>query len=117
VGTSTLTCAFPFPLPPAGGGGTQPACDSGLTVTISPKESCTDTMQAGSVSHSCTPIPGKFFETIGLPGTPAQVHVWQYLDDVPILDVAVTPTYQSYTPNGPECGPVCRQASASWTFH
>ena len=49
-------------------------------------------------------------------GTPAQVHAWQYVDDVAILDAAAAPSYAETRPNGPECEPVCRQASASWTM-
>jgi hypothetical protein len=42
------------------------------------------------------------------------VHVWQYVDDAPILDAAAAPSYRATTPNGAVCPPVCRQASASW---
>ena len=51
-----------------------------------------------------------------LMGAPGQVHVWQYVDDATILDVAAAPSYQESQPNGPECAPVCRQASLSWTL-
>ena len=51
-----------------------------------------------------------------LSGTPGQVHAWQYVDDAPILDVAVAPQYQDSQPNGPGCPPVCRQASLAWTM-
>ena len=77
---------------------------------------CTETRTDTSVSIHCDPIPGQFVETIGLTGTPAQVHVWQYVDDAAILDAAAAPTYAEARPNGPECAPVCRQASASWTL-
>jgi hypothetical protein len=113
VGASSLTCTFTYPLQMTGGGTAQPACGGGMTVAIWPETTCTAT---GNASQSCDPIPGKLVETIGLSGTPGQVHVWQYVDDAPILDVAAAPTYQSYAPNGSDCGPVCRQASVSWTF-
>ena len=60
--------------------------------------------------------PGQYVETITVGGTPGQVHVWQYVDDVPILDAAAAPSYEESWPNGPECGPACRQASLSWTL-
>jgi hypothetical protein len=115
VGASSLKCAFTYPLPNIGGGSVQqPLCEAGLTVMILPETTCSASMMA---SYPCDPIAGKFVETIGLSGTPGQVHAWQYVDDAPILDVAAAPTYQSYAPNGSECGPVCREASASWTFN
>ena len=54
----------------------------------------------------CDPIPGQFVETITVAGTPGQVHAWQYVDDVAILDAAAAPSYEDYCPNGPECEPV-----------
>jgi hypothetical protein len=115
VGASSLNCAFTYPLPMIGGGSVQqPVCDAGLAVVIGPETTCTESMMT---SYPCDPIAGKFVETIGLSGTPGQVHAWQYVDDAPILDVAVTPTYQIYAPNGSECGPICHLASASWTFN
>jgi hypothetical protein len=77
---------------------------------------CTETVTDTGVSYRCDPIPGQFVETTGLSGTPGQVHAWQYVDDVPILDAAAAPSYEDVFPNGPECGAVCRQASASWTL-
>jgi len=113
AGGTTLTCMFTYPLPMQGGGAVQPACDAGLTVRVWPETICTDT----STGRQCDPIPGRFVETIGIAGTPGQVHAWQYVDDVAILDAAAAPSYQDYYPNGPDCDPVpCRNASVSWTL-
>jgi hypothetical protein len=95
----TWMCTFTFPLETLPGGGTAtPTCPQGLYINV--------------VETS----PGHFVEGITLANTPAQVHVWQYVDDAPILDAAAAPTYTESRPNGPECEPVCRQASASWTM-
>lgn len=95
---ATLSCAFQIPLErTAEGGEVLPTCSSGLGVLIAPASS---------------PVA----ETIHLTGTPRQVHAWQYVDDVAILDAAAAPSYQDERPNGPECEPVCRQASVSWTL-
>jgi hypothetical protein len=88
---ASLTCTFQIPL-----GTTAPACSTGLSVLVAPA--------------------GQGVETITVAGTPGQVHAWQYVDDVPILDAAAAPSYEENRPNGPECEPVCRQASASWTL-
>jgi len=109
-GTS-LTCTFVYP----DQGASTHLCDA-LDVIVWPETTCTDTMMDGAVSHSCEPIPGKFYESIALPGTPGQVHVWQYVDDTAVLDAAVAPSYQEFAPNGRECGPICRQATASLMF-
>jgi hypothetical protein len=114
---TTLRCAFTLPLATVAGGGTaQPTCDAGLTVTVVPAQICIQTQGDSSTSASCNAIPGKFVETVTLSGPPGQVHVWQYVDDLAILDVAVAPQYQESRPNGPGCPPVCRQASAAWTL-
>jgi hypothetical protein len=113
-GTS-LSCRFAFPLETAPGGGTfQPSCPPGLTVTIWPATTCTQTTTGTAVSQTCQPIPGQFVETIAVSGTPTQVHVWQTVDGTSIVDAAASPSYQEARPNGPGCEPICRQATTSW---
>jgi hypothetical protein len=117
VDGARTTCAFTFPLGTATGGGvSQPACPSPLTVAVWPLTACSDMSGDGAVSRRCDPIADRYQETIGVSGTPGQVHAWQYVDDAAILDAAAAPIYQDVTPNGPECGPVCRQASVAWTL-
>jgi hypothetical protein len=113
----THTCTFTFPLQMLPSGGSAPAnCSGSVGVSVSPAVTCTEIRTDQYVSQKCDPIPGQFVETIFFSGTPAQVHVWQYVDDAAILDAAVAPSYADYFPNGPECGGACRQASASWTL-
>lgn len=90
---ASLTCTFRIPL----GTTTAPTCSTGLSVLVAPAS-------------------GQVVETITVAGTPGQIHAWQYVDDVAILDAAAAPSYEEQRPNGPECDPVCRQASASWTL-
>jgi len=80
------------------------------------RTTCIDTMDGGVVTHQCDPVPTRLYELITVPGTPAQVHVWQYVDDTVILDAATAPSYGEVAPNGRECGPICRQATVSWMF-
>jgi hypothetical protein len=119
VDGTTLKCAFTLPLATLQSGGTaQPTCDAGLTVTVVPAMVCIQTEgPSGTSSQTCNTIPGKFVETLTLSGAPGQVHVWQYVDDAPILDVAVAPQYADSRPNGPGCPPVCRQALVAWTMN
>ena len=117
VGAASSSCTFTFPLETSpSGGAVLPTCPTGLAVSVGPAEICTETVTGTGVSYRCDPIPGQFVETISLSGTPGQIHVWQYVDDVPILDAAAAPSYEEARPNGPECEPVCRQASVSWTL-
>ena len=101
VDGTSLTCAFAYPAAMQ----MQPLC-SGFFVAFLSETTCTETR--------CDTIPGRFFETITVAGTPGQIHAWQYVDDVAILDAAAAPSYEEQRPNGPECEPVCRQASVSW---
>jgi hypothetical protein len=112
----THTCTFNFPLEVLPSGGTATPTCSGGGVSVAPAVTCSEIRTDQYASQKCDPIPGQFVETIRLPGTPAQVHVWQYVDDAAILDAAGAPSYAETRPNGPECEPVCRQASASWTM-
>ena len=115
---ASLTCSFTYPLATApGGAAIPPSCPIGLTVNIAQQQVCMQTTENGGVAFTCQPIPGQFLETIELAGTPAQVHVWQYVDDVALLDAATAPVYQDYFPNGPACGPPCHQASVDWTLN
>jgi hypothetical protein len=112
---ATITCSFTFPTAtPATASITS--CATGTIVSVGPETMCTDTTTQGAVVHQCSPIPGRFIEQINITGAPGQVHVWQYVDDVTILDAAVAPTYQDFSPNGPECGPTCRAATIAWTL-
>lgn len=124
AGTDTLdvtadllkaTCAFPFPpadLPP--GEGVMTSCSTGLTLLISPVQVCTTMQTPTVISQQCQPVPGKFTETIRLSGTPSAIHVQQRVEGLVLLDQTVSPTYQVNQPNGPMCGPICHQASATW---
>jgi len=114
----SLSCTFTFPSDPTGSAAYVYApCPSGLMVSVSPELACADVRSDSAVTRTCDPVPGRFMESISLSGTPGQVHAWQYLDDAAILDAAAAPSYQNYQPNGPECGPGCRQAAVAWTLN
>jgi len=113
----SLTCSFTYPLgTSSSGAAVPPTCPAGLTVSVEQRQLCTQMNETGGVASTCQPIPGQFFETIQLAGTPAQVHAWQYVDDVAVLDAAIAPAYEDNFPNGRQCGAACRQASVAWTL-
>jgi hypothetical protein len=112
------SCTFIFPLETLpGGGAAVPTCASGLAVFVGPATVCTQTTVNGAVGYKCDPVPGQYVESIALAGTPVQLHASQSVNGTPILEVDAAPSYQDVQPNGPECGTVCRQASASWTLN
>ncbi|HEY7373711.1 MAG TPA: hypothetical protein VIF57_16230 [Polyangia bacterium] len=114
----SLSCTFDFPIEALpGGGAAAPTCSSGLTAFVGPATVCTQATVSGGSTYTCDPIPGQYVESIALAGTPAQLHASQSVDGASILDVVAAPSYQDVQPNGPECGTVCRQASASWTLN
>jgi hypothetical protein len=62
---------------------------------------------------ACTPT-GRFEEIVMVNGTPAEVVV--ALSEVGTVTGERTfePDYETTQPNGPECGPICHQASDRW---
>ena len=111
---AAMTCTFPFPPDPSNQG-IVAQCSSGLTLFVQPATVCTTVQTDASISQQCQPIDGKFIESIWVSGTPSVVQVQQLVGGTVILDQTVSPTYQSNEPNGPGCGPTCRQAGAEWT--
>jgi hypothetical protein len=109
-------CTFTPPTDAQVSGGFVAAdCTGGVMLSVSPRVTCT-TMQSGqAVSQSCTPIPGQFEERIFLRGTPARVRIIQSAQET-FVDQELTPTYANARPNGPDCEPLCRQASTEWEF-
>jgi hypothetical protein len=114
----SLSCTFNFPIETLpGGGAAVPSCATGLTAFVGPATVCMHTTGNGGSTYRCDPIPGQYVESIALAGTPAQLHASQSVDGASLLEVDAAPSYQDVQPNGPECGTVCRQASASWTLN
>ena len=104
----TMSCAFNF-----AGSGVVATCPSGLDVTVGPAETCMEFRSGNGVGYRCDPIPGQFIERLTLRATPSQMRVVQSVDGVALLDQAMAPTYEAAYPNGPECEPVCQQATAT----
>jgi hypothetical protein len=107
-------CTFTAPTDVQVSGGFVAAdCTGGVMLSVSPRVTCT-TMQSGqAVSQSCTPIAGQFEERIFIRGTPARVRIIQSAQET-FLDRELAPAYADARPNGPECDPLCRQASTEW---
>jgi hypothetical protein len=78
--------------------------------------SCQEQRDGNSVSQTCALIPNRFTANTNVSGTPAVFSVSLERDGVELIGQTVSPTYKESRPNGPECGPVCRQAKVELTF-
>jgi hypothetical protein len=107
----TRSCTFTF-----AGSVVNPACPSGSFVSVNQATTCTETRTGNSVSLRCDPIPGQFVESVSVFGTPRELRIVQSVDGVVLLDQSLSPTYKLARPNGPDCEPVCQQASVALTL-
>lgn len=114
--SQVYVCSFTMPddLPEMAGQGAALDCDDpALYAYFSPRVTCTETSNGNSVSQSCTPIENQFDLQVSMYGTPAELSVELKRDDSVLVEESHTLTYEEYFPNGPECGPACRQADVN----
>jgi hypothetical protein len=91
------TCKGALPLPP---------CASGRAL------SCTGDVATIGESGCALPAAQHRFADIQLRSGPSKVKLHIERDGVVLADETLVPAYRTSQPNGPNCGPVCRQASA-----
>lgn len=94
----TQTCTGTLPLPPCGPTG-------GL--------SCTADIATIGESGCALPPAQHGFADIHFRSGPSKVAIRIERDGVSLANATLAPAYQTVQPNGPSCGPICRQASAS----
>lgn len=97
------TCKGSIPLPPCG--------QSGLTCATTPDRGEKNPRVA--ISGCALDGASQSFPQIDFPDGPAQVNVRIAKDGTTLVNQVFTPQYTTSSPNGPQCGPVCRQSSAS----
>ncbi len=110
VGDAVASCTLRFPGTTNGDNSAFGTCSASLGANVLAKTMCMTTTTGQAVSQSCRPITGQFFEQITVQGTPTQLRVVQRLGETVLLDRFFGPNYKSSEPNGPGCGPACRQA-------
>jgi hypothetical protein len=114
---ATLSCSFTLPLANLPGGGTAGIdCPIGLHVQVLQPSTCIATGTPNYKTQTCTPVAGKLNEIIVITGKPTTVHVTETVDGATFLDETATPAYKTSQPNGPDCDPICSQASAEWVL-
>jgi hypothetical protein len=62
------------------------------------------------VRHACVPLPGHWILQVSKEGTPNTLAVRVERDGVSILEAEERPKFEESRPNGPGCGPVCKQS-------
>jgi hypothetical protein len=115
AGDTSTTCTFRLPedLPPMGSPkplNCDPSIGSDVSV-LSQVYTCTETRTKDAVSQSCTPVADEYTLEVMLPGTPSDVVLRLDRDGTTLVDQTQALTYKESRPNGPDCGPVCQQAS------
>jgi hypothetical protein len=106
-------CGFDMPgdLPEVVGQRGELDCEPRLEASFTPRVECTESSDGNSSSQSCTPIERQFDLEVFTQGTPAALDVKLDLDGMLLVDESHDLVYEEYFPNGPECGPACRQAN------
>ena len=109
---SRRSCNFSIPadLPPTG---SVTSLECGLLEQLA---ECTSVRQGDAVSQSCSPIPNQHRLVLDAQGQPASVTVTLKRDDAVLLSHEDEFRYVETRPNGPDCGPVCRNATVQATF-
>lgn len=92
------TCKGMLPLPP---------CASGSSLA------CTGNVAMIGESGCALPASQHGFADIHLRSAPSKVTIRIERDGVVLADETLVPTYRTSQPNGPNCDPICRQASAT----
>lgn len=117
VDGNEVSCAYTWPTtPPANGGALSVQCSPAVTLSVEPETECKETTHGDAVSQSCTPIPGQFTQRLTIQGTPARVDVVLRRDGAVLGERSFTPQYQTWYPNGEDCGPACRGDTQDWAI-
>lgn len=105
-------CSFDVPDDlPANGSVGMLSCSPRLDAYINQEVTCMEYTHGDSVSQSCTPIPDQYYVSVSVMGTPASVDVSLERDGDTLVEETHELSYEEARPNGPECEPLCRQAS------
>jgi len=89
-------------------------CSDSVALQLADEVECEEHVSSsGDRSQVCTPT-GLFEEMIFVNGTPAEVVVALSEEGTVTDEKTFEPRYEEAQPNGPDCGPICHQASDRW---
>jgi hypothetical protein len=86
-------------------------CPPQLQVSLVSATLCTEQRHDDAVSQSCVPVPDQFSLHAQLQATPRSLALQLSRDGAPLIDETLVPSYELSQPNGPDCGPTCRNAN------
>jgi hypothetical protein len=105
-------CSFTIPdALPSGGNVGEIDCTPGANVYFYQETTCTEHSDGYSSSQSCTPVPDQYYLQASIYGTPATVQVVLSREGATLVDTENDLAYSESRPNGPDCEPLCRQAT------
>jgi hypothetical protein len=84
---------------------------SGVAFALQQDTTCESGCDGGVCWNRCTPVAGSFYQRVSVQGAPARLQITLSRDSAALVTTDLAPTYQETRPNGPNCEPVCRQAS------
>jgi hypothetical protein len=99
--------------PASAASGARPCDQPNVQVDVRELADCRETRTEAAASVTCTPN-GRFEQVITVMGTPKRIAVVLKATDTIAAHRTFDLIYVAGRPNGPDCDPVCRQASASW---
>lgn len=93
-------------------------CTPTLDAFLVPFVRCDPNNGMSSIENcSPQPQPGQYYVQASTPGTPKTLRVVLTRGDETVSEATFTPLqYSTVQPNGPECGPTCRQTGAIVSF-
>ncbi|HEY3496371.1 MAG TPA: hypothetical protein VGK73_16840, partial [Polyangiaceae bacterium] len=108
----THECAFSVPDNlPSQGSVDMLDCSPRLDAYLQQEVTCVEHNDDDSSSLSCTPVPDQYYLNAWFYGTPSSVDVALARGGDELIEETQALTYEESRPNGPECEPLCRQAS------
>jgi len=93
--------------------GKKITCTTQIPLSGSNPSSCDDAAVLLGVSGSALPASEHGLSDLIFQSTPKQVSVTVSRDGAMLATKDLTPTYKKSQPNGPDCEPICNQASGS----
>jgi hypothetical protein len=91
-------------------------CMPFLDAYLTPERKCETQKNGNSESVTCTPVPDQYYVQASVVGTPRTLNVALQRNGSALLVDTRTLSYSATQPNGPDCGPTCRQASSEFTL-
>jgi len=90
------------------------ACTPQLDAWLNAVTMCTTHSDGSSSSQTCTPIPGRYYLSVRTSTLAASLTVSVTLDGADYFSETHALTYTASQPNGPDCEPICRNATVEF---